>query len=124
MKTGILTVCILSCVTLVTSTDNIIPRDPQNYQDVMQNAIHARGKYLKSSNEAMIHHKHESSKMVKDSTYYAISLRAARLLQGDPGGVPTDWRFDVSDVCLNHTEMFLEGLVSLEPWALRSKNVF
>ena len=124
MKPRILTVFILSCVTLVTSTDNIIPRESQNYQDVIQNAIHAREKYLKSSNQDIIHQKHESSKMVKDSANYAISLRAAKLLQGDPGDVPTDWRFDVSDLCLNHTEMFLEGLVSLEPWALRSKSVF
>ena len=108
-------------MTLATSFDDVIIKEPQHYQDVIQNAIHAREKYIKSSNKNIINHQRENSKLLKDSAHYDISSRAARLLQGDPVGAPTDWRFDVSDICLNHTEMFLEGLVSLEPWALRSK---
>ena len=121
IRSRISVLCILSCVTLANSFDDVIPREPQHYQDVIQNAIHAREKYLKSSNKDIINHQQEKSKLIKDSGHNDISSRAARLLQGDPVDAPTDWRFDVSDVCLNHTEMFLEGLVSLEPWALRSK---
>ena len=29
--------------------------------------------------------------------------------------------FNVSDTCLNHTEMFLQGLVARQSWAFRSK---
>ena len=32
-----------------------------------------------------------------------------------------DPKYDVSDVCLNHTKLFLGGLVSRKQWALRSK---
>lgn len=30
-------------------------------------------------------------------------------------------RDDISSVCLNHTEMIIDGIVKREPWALRSK---
>ena len=83
--------------------------------------MHAREKYLKSSNKDIVTHKQDKSQLLKDSVHEDIFSRASRLLQGDPVGAPADWRFDVSDVCLNHTEMFLEGVVAREPWALKSK---
>lgn len=32
-----------------------------------------------------------------------------------------DPKYDISDICLNHTKLFLAGLVSRQQWALRSK---
>ena len=49
--------------------------------------------------------------------------RAEQLLKDGLTTAATDAdpRFDVSSVCLNHTEVFLSALVAREEWALRSK---
>ena len=96
----------------------------KNYQDVMTNARHAYEKYLKRGNEHKenIHDKIPSS-LLMDSTGKDVRARAAQLLTNDGVGAPVDWRFDVSDKCLNHTEMVLEALVSGEMWALQSKSM-
>ena len=95
----------------------------KNYQDVMTNARHAYEKYLKRGNEheENIHGKIPSSLLM--DTGKDVTARAAQLLTNDGVGAPVDWRFDVSDKCLNHTEMILEALVSGEMWALQSKSM-
>ena len=51
--------------------------------------------------------------------------RAEQLLQDGliAAATSADPRFDVSSVCLNHTEIFLSALVAREEWALRSKTL-
>ena len=55
-------------------------------------------------------------------------MTRARELRKHVNGVPNtsasnvDPRFDVSSVCLNHTEMFLSALAQGQTWALRSKS--
>ena len=90
----------------------------------MTNATHAYEKYLKRGNEhdENIHEKIPAS-LLMDSTRKDVRARAAQLLTNDGVGAPVDWRFDVSDKCLNHTEMVLEALVSGEMWALQSKSM-
>ena len=90
----------------------------------MTNARHAYEKYLKRGNEheENIHEKFPSS-LLMDSSGKDFTARAAQLLSNDGVGAPVDWRFDVSDKCLNHTEMVLEALVSGEMWALQSKSM-
>ena len=55
-------------------------------------------------------------------------MTRARELRKHVNGVPytsassVDPRFDVSSVCLNHTEIFLSALAQGQTWALRSKS--
>ena len=111
--------CILSVFTISVSGQDVFTReDPRHYQDVMATAMHARSKYLKASNEKLfLSDQQDFSASFHDD----VSTRAARLLLDDPVGAPVDWRFDVSEVCVNHTEMLLQALVNREFWALQSE---
>ena len=119
-----LTVLYFVCV-VATGVSGQGMRSGHDYQEVMANIRHAKEKYLKPANKNTVSNKMlASSRLLMDSSRTDVIARAARLLTDDPVDAPVDWRFDVSTMCINHTEMFLEALVSGEIWALQSKSMF
>lgn len=70
-------------------------------------------KYSKIANQ-----KEEPDVTLLAGKYAGVSARAENILRT---GLAADPQYDVGEVCLNHTKIFIEGLAGTEEWALKSK---
>ena len=99
------TICILTAACIVGSVKS---QDQDLEPDSMEDSRNISGVSQSSSTPI--------SRLLEDSHNV---IRIVELLLHD-GIMGTEYSANVSDVCLNHTNMFLSALVERQQWALRS----
>ena len=104
-------ICILTAACLVGSVKS---QDQHLEPDLMKESRNISG-FSESSSK--MEYPTQNSRLLEDPQY--VIRMVERLLQ--EGIIGKEYSANVSDVCLNHTSMFLSALAERQQWALRSK---